>query len=125
MYLNGWGVPENDAEAAKWFRKAAEQGDADAQNALGSMIARLPVYGGTEMARFGSPSVNEDDARAVKWYRKAAEQGHAGAQYHLGLMYDNGWGVPENDARAVKWYRKAAEQGDAYAKTRLKELEAK
>jgi uncharacterized protein len=26
MYDNGEGVPENDAEAVKWFRKAAEQG---------------------------------------------------------------------------------------------------
>ena len=30
MYDNGWGVPENDAEAVKWWRKAAEQGYADA-----------------------------------------------------------------------------------------------
>ena len=31
MYDNGEGVPENDAEAVKWYRKAADQGDADAQ----------------------------------------------------------------------------------------------
>ena len=31
MYDNGNGVPENDAEAVKWFRKAANQGDATAQ----------------------------------------------------------------------------------------------
>jgi uncharacterized protein len=28
MYANGEGVPENDAEAVKWYRKAADQGDA-------------------------------------------------------------------------------------------------
>jgi TPR repeat protein len=35
MYDFGNGVPENDAEAVKWFRKAADQGRADAQLYLG------------------------------------------------------------------------------------------
>ena len=26
MYANGWGVTEDDAEAAAWYRKAAERG---------------------------------------------------------------------------------------------------
>jgi TPR repeat protein len=30
-YANGEGVPQDDTEVAKWIRKAAEQGDADAQ----------------------------------------------------------------------------------------------
>ena len=37
MYQNGRGVPQDDAEAAKWFRLAAEQGDAEAQHNLGVM----------------------------------------------------------------------------------------
>jgi TPR repeat protein len=39
MYADGDGVPENGAEAVKWFRKAAAQGDADAQYNLGVMHA--------------------------------------------------------------------------------------
>ena len=35
MYENGKGVPQDDAEAVKWYRMAAEQGDADAQFNLG------------------------------------------------------------------------------------------
>ena len=31
MYENGQGVPQDDAEAVEWFRKAAEQGVAGAQ----------------------------------------------------------------------------------------------
>ena len=27
MYGNGWGVPENDAKAVKWYRLAAKQGE--------------------------------------------------------------------------------------------------
>jgi TPR repeat protein len=30
MYANGKGVPEDDKEAVKWYRLAAEQGYADA-----------------------------------------------------------------------------------------------
>lgn len=35
MYTHGEGAPENDAEAVKWYRKAAELGDALAQSILG------------------------------------------------------------------------------------------
>ena len=33
IYANGDGVPEDDAEAVRWYRLAAEQGHASAQNA--------------------------------------------------------------------------------------------
>ena len=35
MYAKGEGVPKDNAEAVKWFRKAAEQGHTDAQYILG------------------------------------------------------------------------------------------
>ena len=60
----------------KWYRKAAEQGDAKAQNNLGVVYDR-------------GEGVPQDDAEAVKWYRKAAEQGMPGA-VQPGLMYANG-----------------------------------
>ena len=31
MYVTGVGVPQDDAEAVVWYRRAAEQGDAAAQ----------------------------------------------------------------------------------------------
>jgi uncharacterized protein len=37
MYENGWGVSKDDKEAAKWYRLAAAQGNAIAQNNLGTM----------------------------------------------------------------------------------------
>ena len=93
-------------QAVKWFRKAAEQGEASAQNNLGAMYAK-------------GEGVPQNDAQALKWYRKATEQGYAGAQYNLGFMYDKGLGVRQDDAEAVKWYRKAAEQGYAGAQNNL------
>ena len=35
MYQNGKGVPQNDAEAVQWYRKAADQDQAGAQFNLG------------------------------------------------------------------------------------------
>ena len=37
MYAQGQGVSQDYAEAVRWFRKAAEQGDAQAQFNLGLM----------------------------------------------------------------------------------------
>ena len=37
MYANGRGVPQDDAEAIAWYRRSAEQGNADAQVNLGLM----------------------------------------------------------------------------------------
>jgi len=71
------------------LRLAAEQGDADAQLALGVLY----VYG---------EGVPQDDAEAVKWYRLAAEQGNGPAQYNLGVMYYDGEGVPQDYAEAIK-----------------------
>ncbi len=38
--MNGEGLPKNYVEAARWFRKAAEQGNGFAQNNLGVMYAQ-------------------------------------------------------------------------------------
>ncbi len=40
MYAKGQGVSQNDAKAAKWFRKAADQDHAAAQSNLGLMYAQ-------------------------------------------------------------------------------------
>jgi TPR repeat protein len=40
MYYEGRGVPQDYAEALKWFRLAAAQGDALAQHNLGLMYAK-------------------------------------------------------------------------------------
>ena len=97
MYATGEGVPQDDPEAARWFRLAAEQGLASAQFNLGVMCAN-------------GEGVPKDNAEAVRWYRLAAEQGLANAQFMLGNMYASGRGVLEDDAEAVRWYRLAAEQ---------------
>jgi len=105
-YYKGDGVEQDHVEAAKWFRKSAEAGDADAQFNLGIMYRN-------------GEGVEKDHVEAVKWYRKAAEAGFANAQFNLGLMYREGEGVEQDHVEAVKWYRKAAEAGHATAQNNL------
>jgi len=104
------GIEQEDAEAEKWIRKAAEQGDAFVQYSLGAMYAE-------------GRGVTENKAEAAKWYRKAAAQGHKDAQYSLGTMYFHGQGVARDDAEAAKWLRKAIEQGHVSASGKLRHLE--
>jgi uncharacterized protein len=105
-YALGKGIPQDHAEAAKWYRKAADQGLAKAQDNLGCLYDN-------------GQGVSQDYVEAAKWYRKAADQGSAAAQLHLGFLYMTGNGTPENSAEAARWYRKAADQGLAEAQWRL------
>ena len=111
MYEKGEGVPENDAEAVKWYRKAADQGNADAQLILGYMYEQ-------------GKGVPENDAEAVKWYRKAAEQGSERGQTKLGLIYYFG-GDPTKVIRAYVWLSMAKTQGNRHAVKGLIRLKPK
>jgi hypothetical protein len=83
------------AQAALWYRKAAEQGDTDAEYSLGMMYE-------------DGQGVPQDDTQAAAWLRKAAEQGDADAQWSLGGLYLHGQGVPRSYAEAYFWYDLAA-----------------
>jgi hypothetical protein len=62
MYLDGKGVTQDYKAAAGWFRKAAEQGNVNAQNNLGHMYQQ--GYG-----------VARDYIRAYLWFDISASQG--------------------------------------------------
>lgn len=106
VYEDGIGVPKDEQQATAWFRKAAEQGNAEAQNSLA-----FRYYIGHGVAK--------DVKQGAAWYRKAAEQGDASGQNSLGSMYLDGYGVPKDVQQAVAWYRRAAEQGDPMAQHNL------
>ena len=77
----GYGVPEDDKTAVKWYTLAAEQGHDGAQFNLGWMY--FNGEGVPELMKQRFPI-------ALKWYTLAAEQGHDGAQNNLAMMYANG-----------------------------------
>lgn len=91
------------------FRKAAEQGDINAQVSLGQMY----------LVGRGGP---RNDVKAAHWYGKAAEQGHAEAQVIIGLLYEEGQGVPQDYLEAARWYQKASEQKHARALRQLGQM---
>ncbi|WP_437556590.1 tetratricopeptide repeat protein [Acidithiobacillus sulfuriphilus] len=105
--LGGYYDSEGDhAEAIHWYRKAAQQGDARAENIIG-----LAYYKGSGVPR--------NYQKAVRWYRKAAEQGDALAENNLGKAYYFGQGVPQNYGKAVHWFHLAAQRGLVNAEANL------
>src|SRR5579863_133011 len=106
-YQKGDVVPRDFVQAMAWYRKAADQGNAQAQCSLGMLLAQ-PNSG-----------VIEDDAQAAAWLRKAADQGFAEAEYQLGQSLSRGKGVPQDDAQAAAWFQKAVAQKNADAMVAL------
>lgn len=76
-YDSGDGVERDGAEAAVWYRKAAEQGDVDAQFLLG-----LKYEAGE--------GVPQDYEEAAAWYRRAEAQGDCEAAEQLQSLIDDG-----------------------------------
>jgi len=104
--------PQNYAEAADWYFKAADQDHRLAQFNLGQMFAQ-------------GQGVTRNDATAVMWFRRAANGGDAGAQFHLadhcGRAAVQGSETSESESRieSYKWFKLAAAQGygDALARS--------
>ncbi len=96
----------NYVESVKWYRMAAEQGDAEGEYWLAGCYK-------------DGKGLPKDCSEAEKWYLKAAEQGHAHAQTSLGYMYRAGECVPRSYAESTKWFRRAAARGDAVAQFQL------
>ena len=101
QYNEGWGA-QNDAEVAKWWRKAAEQGYVQAQ------VALAELYSAGWDGVSGLYQVPQDYTEAVWWYRLAANQGSLLAQNNLGILFENGRGVPQDYVQAYMWFNLAA-----------------
>jgi TPR repeat protein len=97
-YDTGTGVPRDATEAEHWYKAAADQGYAEAENSLGSALQAEGKY-----------------AEARAWYQKAADQGHALATNNLAYLYDLGLGIPQDRQRAFQLYSQAADLGWAEA----------
>jgi len=137
-FLPGFAEDQDIEQCLEQVGKAAMQGDADAQYAIGFAYE----YGGTgQVVNWRNTSqrsqhylgrifyencldVPENRLKAKRWYLKAAKQGHVTAQVALATLYR--WPrVSNGDKEAAKWYRKAAEQGDATAQYHLGRMYAK
>jgi hypothetical protein len=93
LYFDGLGVDQDFKEGVSWFRKAALQGNAEAQGKIGIAY------------QLGKGDLPKDYKEAAKWFLKAAEQGAFNRYYNLGFLYENGgYGLPKDYVQAYMWY---------------------
>lgn len=78
------------SEALSWWRKAAAQGQCNAQYSIGQLYEQ-------------GMSVPQSDSLAVYWFRKAAEQGLIDALFAVSSAYNNGKGVAQDYQEALFW----------------------
>ena len=111
IYLNGLAeYAKDEAKAALWFERAAEQGNDYAQKMLADLY---------EEGR-GLP---KNLQLAADWREKAAKRGNVQAQFLLGKMYLDGAGVKPDPVRGAYWLNRAATEGDhAEAKKLLSKM---
>src|SRR5664279_4170158 len=106
MFADGRGVEKDYAEAAMWYRLAADQGNGYAKTKLGELYDK-------------GLGVPQDLAEAVRQYRPEAERGGPAAQFYLGASYRDGrGGLSRDPIEAYKWFNIAAAldfQNNAYA----------
>ncbi|HEX3730080.1 MAG TPA: LysM peptidoglycan-binding domain-containing protein [Opitutaceae bacterium] len=88
------------------LRRAADQGDASAQTALGA-------------AYCDGQGVGQNFGQALALFRRAADAHFGPALYDLGLLYEAGRGVPADAAAAFRCYAEAAGLGVATAQFNL------
>ena len=97
MYEKGHGVPQDYAEAVKWYRRAAEQGAAVAQSKLGFSYAL-------------GQGVLQDYVLGHMWFALAAAQGNETALEGLNMVA--GGMTPEQIAKAERLAREWKPQAE-------------
>lgn len=126
-YDSKWWSCCNPAMSAYWCRRAAEQGDPEAQISMarhcrdGNGVAQ--DY--NEAIRWCQKAAAQNNTNAMlelryiyghllkapnlafEWCQRAAELGNHEAQWRLGQLYERGFGVAKDPAQAIYWYKKA------------------
>lgn len=103
-------APQNRAEAASWWLKAATRGDHEAQVAIANHFLE-------------GRGVPQDFSRARYWCTRAAKDGNAAGQYCLGYIYQRGFGVPGNAKTARLWYEAAAKRANVASIRAMAEMD--
>lgn len=135
IYTEGQALPQDYAEAGKWYERSAAQGFAPAQYRLGNLyeagngvekdleVAKLwyqrAAEAGNRMAMhnlaalYAGGSLGEQEfEQAAEWFAQAAGKGMTDSQFNLGMLYARGLGVEQDFARSYKWFALAAASGD-------------
>jgi uncharacterized protein len=110
MNDNWFGTKDSEL-ALKWFHKAADAGDPDAQVELADKYEH-------------GEGLEQNYRLAAEWYRKAAEHvpdlgGSGQGRYRLAQLYMEGLGVPRDYFQAYLWFSLWSPDAGADAKEHL------
>lgn len=106
------GFPQDDGQAAAWYRRASERNFADAQTKLAYLYA-------------AGRGVEKSLVEAARLFRRAAEQGNAVAQDNLGAIYASGsFGQTKDLVLAYVLVSHAADMGNKLSLDDLPRLRA-
>lgn len=87
---DGNGGIANPTQAARMLKRAAELGNAEAQNALGDLYQ-------------SGRGVPKDFEMAARYFAQSAQQGEADGAKNIGLAFARGQGVERNPVQAYFW----------------------
>ncbi len=144
-YTDGRGVTADRAEAAKWYKMAADRGLAPAQYRLANLYEKangvernlpeakryytLAAEQGNAGAMHNLAVLLASDAAgqpdfsaAAQWFIKASELGVRDSQFNLAILYARGSGVKQDIEESYKWFAIAAKDGDADAAQKRDEV---
>jgi SH3-like domain-containing protein len=93
-------------KAERLWKELAQQGNPNAQYALGVMSLRAEAG-------------DSGKEQAFQWFQQAAAQGHSTAMFNLGVAYWDGSGVAQNKEKALEWWEESAAAGDSGAQFNL------
>ena len=139
MLDQGLGGEQDVIDAAKWYAKAAEQGQPIAQYLLGhlnqlGMLSKQPDYVEAKKWYTSAQSnyapaavalgfiydtVDDDYQHAIDGYQHAVDQHDPVGQFNLGLIYEKGKGRPVDSEKAKELYQEAADHGHSQAMVQL------
>jgi TPR repeat protein len=135
----GNGTTQNTKKAIKWFQKAAETGNAEAQNELGMIHftysrfhEAVPLFKKainqenfdclpqlTRMHQLGVKKIFQDEEEAFDLYNLAAQKGSIYGLHRVAMCYLNGVGTEKNEAEGIKIIQNLAEEGDSDSQYQL------
>lgn len=136
MLRDGTGVAQDNTEALKWLKLAADKGLQSAKREfdalkLKTMLAHEQSDSGKPASQFSmglrflnGDGVEKDLEVAAKWILKAAKQKHHEAEAKIGEMYMDGIGVDVDLRTAKHWLSKAAAAGVLTAGQTLEDIKA-
>jgi uncharacterized protein len=144
-HRDGNGVAKDTAEAMKWAHLAADAGNAEAMDFVGSaylrgaFVKRNPVialgYFKAAEARspqaafnlgqcyFGAQGTEQDVPKALEFWKKAAAAGHGRAAACAAMAYLSGEGIAPDPIQARRLAERAAELNDPSGLVLLGELQ--